>query len=658
MLHEMPKMEKHYKITNRRYLGSKTKLLSFIHETIIKEKIEFESFLDLFAGTGSVAESFNDGKHKIIVNDILECNRSAYNAFFGNEGINEESLMQQINKYNEIEVKEENYFSENFSNTFFSHSNCQKIGFIREDVDSLFKAHLINQREKDYLVTSLLYAMDHIANTVGHYDSYRRSGDLSKKMVLLPLEVPSSETNKRNEIYKEDSNELVKRIHCDLVYIDPPYNSRQYSDAYHLLENVALWKKPEVFGVARKMDRSGLKSKYCESSAPRVFDKLIQDLKCKYILVSYNNMGLKGAGRSQAKISDVDIIRSLEQRGKVTIYEIDFNQFTTGKTNIGDHKERLFVCRVGTFDKPEKLEIDGFVKSPLNYTGGKFNLLPELIKRFPDEKGTFIDLFGGGFNVGANVKNNDVVYNDLFEETTRLIKLFYKYSTNEIIDRLEELIDQYGLSDSEKKGYQFYGCNSDNGLGQYNKSQFLKLREDYNNSEKSVNKDFMLLLLTIFSFNNQIRFNLSGNYNLPVGKRDFNSSMRKNLKLFSEKIKTKSIAFFSKDFKKINYQQFSNPFFYCDPPYLLGTASYNENGGWDKSKENELLSFLSDLDEADVKFALSNVIEHKGNKNTLLLDWCIKNKFNITYLDKSYANSNYQRKNKTQKTVEVLITNY
>lgn len=654
----MPKMEKLFKINNRRYLGSKTKLLSFIHETIKKEKIEFYSFLDLFAGTGSVAESFNDGCHKIIVNDILECNRCSYNAFFGKEKINKSKLEKFINEFNSSSPCEDNYFSSNFADTFFSKNNCIKIGYIRDKIDELFDNKNINQREKDYLITSLIYAMDHIANTVGHYDAYRRGGDLDKKLNLLLLDIPETEINRNNEIYKEDSNELVKRVKSDLVYIDPPYNSRQYCDAYHLLENVASWKKPKVFGVARKMDRAGLKSRYCENSAPRVFDKLIQDLNCKYIIVSYNNMGLKGVGRSQAKISDVDIIRSLEQKGKVSIYEIDFNQFTTGKTKVEDHKERLFVCKVGQFDKPENINIIEFAKSPLNYTGGKFKLLPELIKRFPPEDYTFVDLFGGGFNVGANAKQKTVIYNDLSEETTRLIKLFYKYNTTEIINKLEDLIKKYSLSDSEKNGYEFYGCTSNNGLGSYNKNAFCKLREDYNNSKKSIEKDFLLLLLTIYSFNNQIRFNSSGLYNLPVGKRDFNASTRKNIKLFSEKIKTKDVTFFSKDFRDFNYKAFKNPFFYCDPPYLLGDASYNENGGWNEDLEKELLSFLKKISDEGIKFALSNVIEHKGKTHLILLEWAMLNKFNIIYLNKNYSNSNYQIKDKDSKTIEVLITNY
>ena len=656
----MPKteiIEKNYSINNRRYLGSKTKLISFIHDTLKKENITFDSFLDIFGGTGVVAYSFNKNT-KVIVNDILECNRVSFNAFLGSEKIDLYKINRLIDSFNEIQPDKDNYFSRNFSNTFFSKNNCKIIGDVRELIEKLSTDGKVNQREKDILLCSLLYSMDKIANTVGHYDAFRRGADLNRKIVFRHLDLEDASINKGNEIYKMDANELAKIIEADVVYIDPPYNSRQYCDAYHLLENVATWKKPKVYGAARKMDRSNIKSKYCENTAPRVFDKLVQDLKCKYIVVSYNNMGLKGAGRSQAKISDVDIVRSLEQRGKVKIYETDFNQFTTGKTRIEDHKERLFICRVGEFDKPKNIKIDSFVKSPLNYTGGKYKLLNQLFERFPNEYKTFVDLFGGGFNVGANARCENVIYNDVSKETTRLIKLFYNYSTGTIVGKLEELINKYNLSDSEKNGYEYYGCNSDNGLGSFNKKGFARLKDDYNNSKQSTEKDLMLLLLTIYSFNNQIRFNSKENYNLPVGKRDFNASTRRNLKLFSEKLKTKKIKFYSADFKEIDCGKLNNPFVYCDPPYLLGDASYNENGGWDDEKEIELLNYLKKVSDKKIKFALSNVIEHKGNKNQLLVNWAIENRFNIIYLDKNYSNSNYQSKAKDNKTIEVLITNY
>ena len=203
----------------------------------------------------------------------------------------------------------------------------------------------ITPREKAILITSLLYAMDKVANTCGHYDAYRKTLDTTEPLYLQVPAIKSKTTNKRNMIFNEDANKLVRRISSDLVYIDTPYNSRQYSDTYHLLENIARWEKPEVSGIARKMvDRSKIKSNYCTVKAPEVFDDLITNIDSKYILVSYSNMGQKGNGRSNAKISDEEILEVLGRKGKVKVFHTNFQYFTTGKTQLEDHKERLFLC--------------------------------------------------------------------------------------------------------------------------------------------------------------------------------------------------------------------------------------------------------------------------------------------------------------------------
>ena len=150
--------------------------------------------------------------------------------------------------------------------------------------------------------------------------------------------------NPHNQCFNVDSNDLARDIAADLVYIDPPYNSRQYCDAYHLLENVARWEKPEVFGVARKMDRSHLKSRYCTKSAAEAFEDLIKNLNCRYILLSYNNMAAKGNDRSNAKISDDDIFRILKNKGEVKVFSENYKAFTAGKSDISDNQERLFLC--------------------------------------------------------------------------------------------------------------------------------------------------------------------------------------------------------------------------------------------------------------------------------------------------------------------------
>ena len=551
----------------------------------------------------------------------------------------------------------------NFSNTYFSEENCKKIGYIREDIEENYANNNLNIRERAVLITSLLYAMDKIANTVGHYDAYRKNGNLNKKLELYMLDLKSNKNNKNNKIFNEDSNELVKNLKADVVYIDPPYNSRQYSDAYHLLENIAMWEKNEVHGVAKKMERSGIKSKYCSVSAPLAFKDLIENIEAKYIIVSYNNMGKKGAGRSQAKISDEDIMTTLKKKGKVKVYETDFKEFNTGKTHIDNHKERLFVCKVGKASKEKNVKekvTSEIVKSPLNYTGGKYRILNQIIPIFPKELDLFIDLFSGGSNVGINVNAKKIVCVDKQKEIIRVMELFKKYEDGYIIDKLEKIIDKYELSNSLLNGYEAYKCTSDKGLGSYNKNRYVELRNDYNNIKNdSIEKDFLFLTLVIYGFNNQIRFNSNGEFNMPVGKRDLNNSLRKKLKSFITKLKIKDIEFVNSDFREFAIETNENSLVYCDPPYFLGTASYNENGGWTKQDEKDLLNYLTILDSKGIKFALSNVIEHKGSKHEMLETWIKKHNYNIHYITCDYNNSNYHKKEvNNNKTVEVLITNY
>lgn len=337
----LSKIRNTFSINNRRYLGNKYKLNQFIKTTILQECENFESFADLFAGTGAVASMFQD-KH-LIVNDILYSNYVCHQTWFGTEKYSQSKIQQYINKYNTLTIKQDNYWSKIYSNTYFSKENCRKIGFIRENIEQNYLAKNLNNREKCILITSLLYAMDKIANTCGHYDAYRKNGELNKELILgMPL---IQKTSPINELYNTDINQLVKFISADVVYLDPPYNSRQYCDAYHLLENIARWEKPEVYGVAKKMDRTALKSDYCTISATNAFEDLIKNIQAKYIVLSYNNMANKGNDRSNAKLSDDDIMKILKSKGDVKVFSQDYKAFSTGKSNIEENAERLFVCQ-------------------------------------------------------------------------------------------------------------------------------------------------------------------------------------------------------------------------------------------------------------------------------------------------------------------------
>lgn len=328
-------------INNRRYLGNKYKLLPFITKVVNDECSDIGTVADIFAGTGAVSSAFTD--KTIITNDLLYSNYICNYAWFGAEEYDPQIIIDFVVRYNACAECGDNYMTDNFADTYFSREDCSKIGFIREDIEKNYKNGTINDRERAILITSLLYAMDKIAVTCGHYDAYRKGADFEASLELcVPLSAVHNDPS--NQCFNEDANELVKRIEADLVYIDPPYNSRQYCDAYHLLENVARWEKPEVFGVAKKMDRSGMKSKYCTMSATKAFEALIGDIKAKYIMLSYNNMAEKGNCRSNAKITDEDIIRILEKKGTVKIFEESYKAFTTGKSDIAENAERLFLC--------------------------------------------------------------------------------------------------------------------------------------------------------------------------------------------------------------------------------------------------------------------------------------------------------------------------
>lgn len=641
------------KINNRRYLGNKYKLLDFIKNTIASACQGINTVADIFAGTGSVASAFTD--KKLITNDILYFNYICHVAWFGSQKYNEPKVETLVCYYNLVQPQEENYMSKNFSDTFFSAADCRKIGYIREDIEKRYNAGEINARERAILITSLLYAMDKIANTCGHYDAYIKGATFEKHLELtLPL--ASNENNQNNQSYNEDANKLVERIEADLVYIDPPYNSRQYCDAYHLLENVARWEKPAVTGVALKMDRSKLKSDYCTSSAAKAFEDLVSKIKAKYILLSYNNMAEKGNGRSNAKISDDDIMRILSRKGKVKVFSEKYKAFSAGKSDIKDNEERLFLCECYDYQQKE------LIQSPLNYTGGKYKLLPQILPHFPKDIDYFVDLFCGGGNVGINVPCNRVLFNDNNSIIRYMFGTFKNMDKEETFRLIDSIIKEYGLSDSDKYGYEYYGCNSADGLSKYNTNGYLRLRDDFN---KMQNKDYgyyiTLYVLIVYSFNNQIRFNRRGEFNLPAGKRDFNRKMREKLSAFIDRLKSGDYTFESNDFREISDEGWNDKtFVYVDPPYLITCATYNEQDGWNEEFEKELLNYLDKLNDRGIRFALSNVLQTKGKENKILLDWVNRNigKYRVIYLDYTYANSNYHTKDRTSKTDEVLIVNY
>lgn len=302
------------------------------------------------------------------------------------------------------------------------------------------------------------------------------------------------------------------------------------------------------------------------------------------------------------------------------------------------------------------------IQSPLNYTGGKYKLLPQILPHFPDSIDVFVDLFCGGCNVGINVNANKVIYNDVDEHLLYLYNTFKNLDKQSTFEWIHEIIDKYQLSDVSKNGYDYYGCESGKGLGDYNREHYLKLRQDFNTK---ITEDYyyyiMLYVIIVYAFNNQIRFNSKGEFNLPVGKRDFNKKMAEKLSAFIDVIQSQNCVFTCKDFRDFDISGLDgNDLVYVDPPYLITCATYNEQGGWNEQSEKDLLAFLDNLYANGIRFALSNVLRSKGKENRLLIDWLERNggRYKALSLDYSYSNSNYQTKDKSSPAEEVLIVNY
>lgn len=281
-----------------------------------------------------------------------------------------------------------------------------------------------------------------------------------------------------------------------------------------------------------------------------------------------------------------------------------------------------------------------YLKSPFNYIGGKTKILNHLLEVFPDSISTFVEPFCGGYNVGLNVEAKEIVEIEINKYLIELIQYIRDTNTKLLIDGVEGIVKEYQLSKTNQEGY-------------------LRLRSDYNSSKDPL----LLFALICFSFNHQIRFNNSFQFNTPFGKdrSSYNSSIKNNLIAFSERMKQQNIKFLVGDFEKYEYEKLgSGDFVYCDPPYIITTGSYNDGtrgfGDWTSSSEKRLLKLLDRLDKQGVKFALSNVLYHNGSSNDLLIEW--SKKYQIHFVDMNYNNSNYHSKAKEHDTVEVIITNY
>ncbi len=277
------------------------------------------------------------------------------------------------------------------------------------------------------------------------------------------------------------------------------------------------------------------------------------------------------------------------------------------------------------------------IQSPLNFYGGKYKLLPQLLPLFPQQISTFVDVFCGGLNVSINVQAEKYIANDISIPLIDILSGMNKTRSNEGLVAIDSLIHEHSLS-------------------RYDKNSYFRFREYYNTGNKNW---IVLYTLICHSFNYLLRFNSKGLYNAAHGtnRSDFNPVLRKKFVLFCDRLRTFDITFTSIDFKKLPYHALNSAdFVYLDPPYLISNAPYNGSTKWTVDDDKELMLFCDNLHSRGIKFGMSNVLLHRGKVNHELLEW--SKKYTVHHLNFNYNNCSYQLKGRDMDTDEVFICNY
>lgn len=649
-----------------RYIGSKIALLDNI-ETVIHENTTGQErvFCDLFSGTGSVAKHFKH-KYEVISNDFLHFSYVLQKATIENNtvpsfkklktiGIHDPFLFLEETPCNHIDT---DYFitrnyapNNNCERMYVSAKNAVRIDFIRHTIESWKNENLLTEDEYYYLLAGLLEGVPYVSNITGTYGAYLKEWDKRayKNFEMIRLDV--EDNGRCNKSYNMDANQLISEIEGDILYLDPPYNSRQYASNYHLLETISKYDSPKIKGVTGIRDYTNQKSAFCiKKHVLKAFEDIIEKASFENIVLSYSNEGLMSFDEIEhilKKYGDPDSFKRYDipyrkykskiNKEQKTLYEYIFYV----KKRIKQKQLSGNVLETTHISKPKEVHNEKsrkYIKSPLNYIGGKYKLLPQIIPCFPTDINTFVDLFSGGANVGINVIANRVVCNDINTKIVEMFDAFKDIELEEILHRIDNNIINYGLSKTNEEG-------------------FIKFREQYNKKPNPID----LYTLACYSFNYQFRFNNNHEYNNPFGRNrsQFSNRMRENLIAFVNKLKDKNIEFCGEDFINVDLSNLGpQDFVYCDPPYLITTGSYNDgNRGfkdWGLQEEQQLYKLLDDLNDRNIKFAFSNVLMHKGQSNDGLLEW--SKKYRVIHLNNNYSNSSYNTKRGASD--EVLIVNY
>lgn len=613
-----------------RFIGNKELITSEIKAILKKLNLTNKNltFFDAFCGTGAVSDYLKDS-FNIISNDLLtwcvkytsgRVNSSI--CTFDNLGFDPFEFL------NNTKITREDFIYSNYSpggsdRMYFTEENAGRIDYFRNTIEEWSNNNLINENEYNYLLACLIESVSVVSNTAGVYGAFLKHWD---SRALKPIEfkrVPSKFGAPNNSTFLNNKIEdIISEIECDVLYLDPPYTQNQYGTQYHLLETLILNDNPNISEITGSRPTSSMRSDWSKDFKTHIlFDKILATTKAKHILFSYSKDGFMSKSFIEA---------SMKRYGKSETFickKITYKKYTNFKSKENnEHFEYLFYIE----RKPKK-EIT--YESPLNYIGSKAKMASFIKLNTPEKYDTFIDAFGGGFNVGINIDSNKIIYNDINHFVKNLVLSFKTTDTYEYILYLKRIIKKFNLEPENAENYY-------------------KVRDHYNSFPIEKRDPKMLYAVILYGFNQQIRFNGNHDFNNPVGMRWFNDKVLEKMISFSRVIKEKNIYFESEDFQNISYELDKITFTYLDPPYMFTTGAYNDGkrgfNGWNSETEKLFFDFVDNLNRNGMPFMISYVLQHKGKYNFQLEEWIKSGGYNIIEVDPSLGNNRQ----------EILITNY
>ena len=333
-----------------RFIGCKNQLLNNIKEVVDKHAPSAESFCDIFSGTAAVARYFKQW-YEVYSNDLLYFSYCLQKATIENDSIPSFTRLREnlkidnpISYLNALSPDEleslpaaRRFFQNNYApkgdRMYLTDINALRIDYARNEIENWKTDHLLTENEYYYLVAGVVEGIPFVSNIAGTYGAFNKKWDVRSNKVFQVMELPVVSNGRNNKCFNEDGVQLLSRLTGDILYIDPPYNERQYLPNYHVLETAAKYDFPTLRGITGQRPNEGQKSAFCSrNTVVHAFESLVKNARFRHIILSYNTDGIM-------PVSDIESV--MKTHGKPETFEITYIPYRRFKSRNATRTEEL-----------------------------------------------------------------------------------------------------------------------------------------------------------------------------------------------------------------------------------------------------------------------------------------------------------------------------